>query len=1165
MKKKILLTGIHVMKMSLYAILINGIFISIVFAGGVDAQNTLKETYVRLDLKNENLLNTFMEIEHQTDFEFSYDHNILLEDFRINLSDRHISVAKALAEVAKQTNLRFRRVNKSIDVRMASKNAAIPQVEEVTVDKNISGKVKDETGEPIPGANVVVKNTTIGTITDANGEFSLQIPDDATTLVFSYVGMNEEEVEIGNRTFIEISMIPDIQSLEEIVVIGYGEVKRSDLTGSVATITNQDIREIPTNTVSQLFQGRAAGVQVTTGDAAPGGGINIRIRGTSTITGSTEPLYIIDGFPVNSDNDDLYVTGGFNENDGGPSRGNSTNKVRPNALSFINPNDIESIEILKDAAATAIYGNRGANGVIIITTKRGEVGKTKVNVNYSFGSQSIVKKIVRPDGPEWVARLTEAEINAGVAPEFVRYNGSDEFHPLAENAETHDWQDILYRTAPVHDLAVNFTGGTENTKYLFSAKYYDQEGTMVGSGYQDLQTRLNLDQNIADVVALQSNLLLSHNVNERVPTGAGFNYNAVQQALGYSPAINPDWFDTATGLWYTDPKTSGPNVYTNPLRLIEGIHDEIATNRLLGNILAKVKILESLKFTASYGIDYYDANREIYIDRTLVTAGSPTNNGEASINKVISTRTNANAYFTWNQSFDKHNLNAVIGVERVKQINSNLNVSIADFATDDLKTDNIAGGNSDNLRAGNGKTQWQSEGYFGRINYNYANKYYVSINARYDGSSVFGIDNKWKFFPSAAFAWKPTEETFLQGQEILSDLKVRLSVGQVGNGNIPAYSSQGLWTIRANRYSYGNGELVNGAALSRIQNDELQWETTTQYNLGFDARFLGGRLGFTFDYYLKNTDDLILDVVIPKSSGFKSSRQNIGSLRNTGLEFSTDYVIYDGEFHWDLNANLTFLKSEATDVGEGTTIDPNTGEPYIEVSEWQRRGGLRLYEGQPAGEIYGFVIEGVFDNQEQADNWPVDMNADRSLNQAGYWIYKDINGDGIVTEDDQTSLGTGQPDMIFGVTNRFRYKAFDLSLFIQGVTGANIVQFYGGDSDDPFYSDFWTPENQDAEVAINTTGTNGYRFLRFDNRQVQNGNYVRLKNVRLGYTVPTQNIGFLSGLNLYVNVSNLLTITGYDGYNPDVSSGGTSPFSQGFDTGVYPLARTFTFGLNANF
>ncbi|MDO6809818.1 TonB-dependent receptor [Zobellia galactanivorans] len=1162
---------LRIMRITFFLVIVA---ISSVFANDSYAQHkklSLKMTDVRLG-------EVLDKIEKESQFYFLANQESIDLERLVDIDVRNQPISSILDLVLEHTNIRYTVIEKQIvltnseiqridepHMSALAQNgiAAVHPVNTMDIGESafyqvIRGTVIDEGGQPLPGVNVLAKGTTTGTQTDFDGNYSINVPNGATTLVFSFIGLKSQEIAIDGKTVVNVTMIEDATALDEVVLVGYGAVKRSDLTGSVASISSKDISEIPTNTVSNLLQGRAAGVQVTTGDGSPGGGINIRIRGTSTITGSTEPLYIVDGFPVNSDNDDLYVSGGLNEGGGA---GNDTNKVRPNALSFINPNDIANIEILKDAAATAIYGSRGANGVVLITTKRGNIGKTKLNLNYSTGVQTIIRKIETLDGPEYVRRYTEREINGGVAPQNVRFNGSDKYHPVAEDAKTFNYQDLIYRPAITQDIALAFTGGNEKTKYLLSGKYVDQQGIMVESGYRDAQIRVNLDQKLGDFIDVKTNLLLSRSINKRVPAGAGFNYNTVTYALGQAPIHDPEWFDESTGLWYTDSKVS--QQYTNPLKILQDIDDQIFTNRLLGNVQADFRITKSLTFTGSAGIDYSDATRKFYQKRTLTYFDSPVPNGQARINGVEAVRTNTNGYFTWTNSFGDHNLNVVGGVELISQTISNLNVSIEDFATDELGTENLGGGNIETAGLSNGKRKWQTVGFFGRMNYDFKSKYYASVNVRQDGSSVFGASNKWGFFPSLALAWRPTEEDFLKDQDFVSNLKLRASIGQTGNGSLDPYSAIGLWTI-GGTYSYDD-QIVNRVNLSRISNPDLKWETTTQYNVGLDARFLNGKLGFTFDYYLKDTEDLILPVVIPKSTGFDSSIQNLGELRNTGLEFGIDAALASTEdFSWNINANVSHIESKATNVGEGTNIDPNTQEPYIEVAKWNRRGGPRLYEGQPAGQIYGYVIEGVFRDQSQADNWPVDMDPQRNLHQEGFYIYKDINGDGIITDADQESLGTGQPDYIFGLTNRFKYKAFDLSLFLQGTTGSDIVMFYSGDADKAINSDFWTPDNRDALVAVNSSSNNSRKGLTFDNRQIQDGSYLRLKNIRLGYTFP-DDIGLLGGLNIYLNASNLLTLTTYDGYNPDVNSGGGEAFSEGFDAGVYPLSRTYTLGLNFNF
>ena len=1044
----------------------------------------------------------------------------------------------------------------SVHARNSLTEAGI--TDNVSIQNIVTGTVKDASGMPLPGVNIVVKGSKQGTQTDFDGNYSLEIPQANAVLVFSYLGQKTQEIVVNGQKVINVIMEEDASQLDEVVVIGYGTVKRSDLTGSVASIKSSEITEIPNNDIVSSMQGRAAGVQITSGDGAPGGGINIRIRGTSTITGSTEPLYIIDGFPVNSDNDDLAVSGGINE---GAVEGSLPNKVRPNALQLINPQDIANIEILKDAAATAIYGSRGANGVVLITTKRGKSGKPKVAINYNLGVQSLIRKIKRRNAFDYITNLTEREINDGTAPGDVRYNGDDEFHPLAQNAQNYDWQDIIYRQAFIQDISLTFSGGNENTKYLLSGKYLDQDGIMEDNTFKNAQIRMNLDQNIGNFLSLKSNLSLNHIYDDGVPTGSGFNYNTVTATLGQSPAQNPEWFDSDTGLWYTDPKTSGASVNTNPLKVLQNVEDITKTGRILGNIQADVHITKALTLTGSVGLDYSDATRETYINRTLVFSDSRVAPGNAVLNSVEALRSNSNLYASYVNSFGDHNLNVVVGGEKTVQTISNVNINAQDFASDDLGVDNLGSGNQENLRVTNGKSKWQTIGFFGRLNYDFKNKYYVSLNARQDGSSVFGASNKWAFFPSVALAWRAGQEDFLKDSESITDLKIRASVGQTGNGNLAPYSSIGFWSIQGNQYSY-EGTGANGSSLSRISNPNLKWETTTQYNVGLDIRFLNNRLGFTADYFVKDTKDLIIPVVIPQTSGFNTSIQNVGDLRNQGFELGVDAVIMDkGNFKWNVNANVTHIKIEATNVGEGSSTDPITGEPYIEVATYPRNGGPRLYEGRPAGEIYGFVVEGVFKDQAQADAWPVDMGSSRANNKEGYWIYQDTNGDNRITDADKVSLGKGTPDFIFGFNNNFKYKNFDLSLFFQGQVGNEIYMFYGGDYDKPENSDYWTPNNRDAQVAINKS-VNGPSVSGFNSRNIQDGSYLRLKNVRLGYSFSE---GILNGFNIYLTATNLLTLTTYDGYDPAVSAGGTYAFGEGFDTGVYPTSKQFTVGLNYNF
>ncbi|GAA3612827.1 TonB-dependent receptor [Flavivirga amylovorans] len=1130
-----------------------------------------------LNMTNVKLGEVFDVIENNSQFYFLINQDLIDEDRIVSINVKKKRISNILNILLKNKQIEYvihdkqivftkpghRKLEKTPNMGVTS-NGFSTNIETSLVNiktaqtYTIKGRVTDATEQPLPGVNVLVKNTNVGTQTDFDGNYSLNIPQGASHLVFSYLGQRTQEIAITGQTVINVALEEDTARLDEVVVIGYGTAKRSDLTGSVASISSEDIMEQPNNDIVSSLQGRAAGVQIYTGDSSPGGGISIRVRGTSTITGSTEPLYIIDGFPVSSSNRDINIGGGIGE---GQAEGSTVSDVFPNALSMINPADIANIEILKDAAATAIYGSRGANGVIIITTKRGRSGKSKLSVNYSVGVSSLANKLNRLDGNLRGQIDNENEIRDGADPADVRWNGADEFHPIPGNAESFDWQDIVYRQAISQNVSLSFSGGNENTKYLLSANVIDKEGIMRETGFKDYQLRMNLDNAVGSFLNLKSSILLSTSERRQAPgAGSGFGANVVRDILSAHPLINPEWRDpTNPGVWYTDPLRQGSGTFSNPLKLLQDIDDKLIRNRLLGNISATFNLTKSLKLVGNAGIDYSDGTRKIYTKSSLTLSGSVVEGGDARLNTNELVRSNVNAYFAWDNTFNDHNFNAVVGAENTTTTISNVNLSARGFATDDLLTENFSGGNSETFNIINNKNKRDLVGFFGRLNYNYKNKYYVSLNARQDGSSVFGPKNKWGFFPSVALAWKPTEEAFLKNQELISNLKMRVSIGQTGNGDLSPYSSQGLWTIRSDRYSFG-GQAVNGVELSRIDNENLKWETTTQYNIGFDARFLNNRYGFSFDYYLKDTEDLILPVVIPETSGFSSSIQNLGTLRNRGLEFSADAVILEGDFHWDINANISFQKVFATDVKGGTNIDLRTGDPYIEVFGFPRRNGPRLYEGQDAGQLYGFVRGGVFADQAEADAAPDQING----NQEGYVWYQDIDGNGSIGDEDQVPLGKITPDYFYGFTNRFSYKSFDLSVFFQGVQGNSIIAFYGGDAGDPREANFWTPDNRITNTPINASVNGTLNSFQTTDRRVQDGSYLRLKNIRLGYTLP-QDIGIFGGLNIFLTATNLWTNTDYRGYNPDVSSGGATPFSEGFDTGIYPLAKEVTLGLNFNF
>ncbi|MCG8580147.1 MAG: TonB-dependent receptor [Bacteroidales bacterium] len=983
---------------------------------------------------------------------------------------------------------------------------------------NITGTVTDATdGSPIPGVSVFVKGTTIGTVTTPDGTYTLAVPNDASAIVFSFVGMTTQEIAFTGQSTINAVMKSDAVDVDEVIVVAYGTATKKSFTGTAAKVDAERLESKSVSNISQALQGEVAGVQVIADNGQPGSSAKIRIRGIGSINGSRDPLYIVDGAPLQGD------------------------------INAIAPSDIQSTTILKDASATAIYGSRGANGVVLITTKRGQTGEAKVNVNYSYGLQKVEKKFDRLTGPEYAQRHTEARAAGGEQP---WYDGSTFYRPLPQNAATVNWQDEVYRVAPHQVLSVSVNGGNKKSKYLLSGKVSNQEGIMINSGYKDAQVRMNLDTEISDFISVGANIAINHSKNELTTTGATVGINMVNLTLATPPTYEIDWV-AENGRWWTNPEKLYET--TNPVKFSEDVTDFLVTNRLLGNAFVDMNLTSDLKFHGSAGIDHSDGERNIYYPRTITLHNNVKPGGQGSINRKVIERKMANGYFSYNKELGEHSLAATVGAEVQNQMIKTRNMHSENFTSDNLTTNNLGEG-LDNIRVGSYKDEWQTIGFFGRVNYNFSSRYLLTANFRYDGSSRFGADNKWGFFPSIAGAWRAIEEGFMQDQITFTDLKVRASVGQTGNGDIPVYSSLGTWAISGNRYPI-NDVLGAGARLSRLANPELKWETTTQYNFGLDLGFLNNRLGVNLDYYVKNTDDLILNVVVPITSGFTSATQNVGSLKNTGFEFNVNWVVTEGKFKWDMNLNGASYRAEATDIGDNE---------YLELAAWDRWGGTRLYEGEPAGQIFGYNIIGVFKDQAQADSWPVDHGSGR--NTEGYYIYEDYNGDGKISDADRHAIGNGQPDLVYGFTNNFEWKDFELSLFFQGTYGNDIVNLSGaGDASETIENE-WTPDRREGvKYAANKTGGNGRIGLRVDNLLMRDGSYLRLKDLRLGYNIPVKNIPWIERAKVYMNATNVFTLTEYNGYSPDVSSGGTAAFGEGWDTGGYPQSKTITMGINVTF
>ncbi|MCD7978478.1 MAG: TonB-dependent receptor [Tannerellaceae bacterium] len=1001
-----------------------------------------------------------------------------------------------------------------------------PFTPEPQQQKRVSGTVLDERNEPIIGVNVVVKGTTEGSITDYDGKFSLEVPSNAV-LQFSYIGYIPVEVTIGNQSVLNIRMVEDSQAIDEVIVIGYGTVKKSNLTGAVSSVKTTEIQQTPMTSIDQGLVGRASGVQVTQTSGMPGAVASIRVRGSSSLQGGNEPLYVIDGFPV-------YSGDGFGETGG---------KTKVSGLSTINPSDIESIEILKDASATAIYGARAANGVVLITTKSGKKGRDIVTFESSFGIQKLVKKMDLLDAQEYAVLVNEAYTNDGLSP----YYDAARLSEIAKLGKGTDWQDELYRTAISQNYQLTFSGGDDKTLYAISGGYLNQEGIIINSDFKRYSLRLNLDRQVSNTFKVGTHISGSHTISKSPATDAGGESGAVNGALKMNP-IQPVYTEDGE---YTQVNVPGILV-PNPIATAKEEIYNNATSRFLGDVYAEWELLPDLKAKVSAGADimYLKSNRytpsNIYQSQGQAKA-------EVGVRRSINWL-NENIV-TWNKNIQNTHYFNVLGGFTIQRNNiEKVSATSSDFVNDILTYHNLGAGSVYGQPESSAE-QWSLLSYLARVNYSYQDKYLASVNARIDGSSRFGTNNKYGFFPSGSLAWRMTEEEFMESLTgVLSNLKVRASYGFTGNTEIGVYES--LATLNNNSWTIGN-QLVSGFYPDRIPNPDLKWERTGQFDIGVDAGFLDNRLRLTADYYRKKTVDLLYNVAIPSASGYESMLQNIGSVENKGVELSIESDNFRGAFYWNTSFNISFNRNKVLELG---------GESYKEMEESDshlKTGSIRrLIVGQPIGVFYGYRFDGIFQNEAEC----AAQTSSASPIGVGLRRYKDLNGDGMVDAgNDREIIGDANPDFFGGLTNTFGYKGFELNVFLQYSYGNDIFNYNameleaptGGQNVYKALVNRWTPENPSNLYPKASTNRN----LLVSDRFVEDGSYLKLKTVSLSYSFPKLKFKHIGGLRVYVTGQNLLTWTKYRGYDPEVSYRGASTLEAGEDYGGYPQSRTFMFGV----
>ncbi len=986
------------------------------------------------------------------------------------------------------------------------------------INASLIGKVIDATTkEPIQGVTVQLEAVTHSVQTDNQGNFQFVTGQKLPfTLILSFLGYEEKRLVVNSSPAV-IELTPASADLDEVVVVGYGTQKRRDLTGSVATLPDKLLKQ-PVSSLDQTLKGGISGVQVTQTSGQPGGGVSIRIRGGASIQGGNEPLYVIDGFPVYNQTESTGVGSG----------------TPVNPLASISPTDIESIEVLKDAAATAIYGSRGANGVILVTTKKGRAGHVQLSYDGSFGAQNVLKQIDVLNAHDFAVLRNEALYDANPSLGAYQYRTKAEIDQLGAGT---NWQKEAFQSGKVYNQQLSLSGGAEKIQYYLGANYFDQDGVIINTNFKRIGFRSNIDANPFDRLQVGANLSVNKTNAQIAPTG-------IVNALLIMPSTATVY--EANGAYTL--RNPFENIFANPIATLKETTNTSQGLRILGTSFAQYRILKGLQAKVLVGVDLNSRDDKYYLP-SYIYEGAGTK-GKASLGNFDGTSWLNENTLNYTGSIGQHNFNALLGVTQQESKNDIFNAGAENFVTDELLFNSLQSG-STIVRPSSDSYSWVLHSYLARINYNYANKYYVSASLRRDGSSRFGADNKWGNFPSVALSWRVANESFFK--EIfpaLNDFKIRTSFGTTGNQEIGQYQS--LSTLYSLNYLFGNN-VVAGFAPQRIPNKNLGWESTLQYDGGFDISLLNNRLQFTADYYYKKTKDLLLNVEIPWTSGYATSLQNFGSVSNRGLELSLKSRNLQGRVSWNTDINFSFNRNKVLTIGEGASS-------YIS-------GNYIIKVGEPIGTFYGTVTDGILQVGEENSKGKFTGNA---TPKAGDRLYKDIDGDGqFTTANDRTIIGNAQPDFIFGLTNSISYKGFDLSFLIQGTVGndllninrQNLEMFTGQQNASSDALTRWTPSNPSQlypRAKLDPAPV-------FSNQFVESGSFVRLKSLHFGYNFPKEWLqgASIKNLNLYLTAQNLLTWTKYKGFDPEVTSG--SNVQIGTDSGIYPAARSISAGISLTF
>ena len=1100
-----------IMKLNFFLILLTVLQLS----ANVSAQNT------RLDLKMKNatIAQIFDEIERQSEVYFFYNKSQIDENRTISVDYRNKTIDEILKAMVSDLNLTYEIAGKNIIIKAV--NPAGNGFQQSGI--KVKGAVKNASGESLPGVTVLVKGTTNGTITDTDGVYNLtNVPGDAT-LVFSFVGMKKIEIGVAGKSTIDAVLEDETIGLDEVVAVGYGVMRKKDVTGAMASIGTDKVDKGTVKSVDQMLQGRSSGVYMVQSSGMPGAASTVRIRGGNSISGGNEPLYVIDGIPI-------Y-----------PSASSSQTSLSP--LNTIAVSDIESIEILKDASSTAIYGARGANGVILVTTKHGKSGRTNVSFDTYLGLQSPRKTYDLLNASEYEKFVNEAEVNGG---------GKKIYDETVTPVNT-DWQDLCLNTKALsQNYALTISGGDAKTRFLTTVNYIDQTGIIKATDLQKLTLRVNLDKEITSKLKLAMNISLAQvNTNRAGNSVLG----SMVTASPNIPIYNEDGS-------YTNKNMIG-ETFSNPVAVINDYINWNKTFRTLSNASADWRIIDGLTLKSTLGVDLDFGDQQSYSPMT--TTGGQSTNGDANVSSSKTYMWVNENTLTYEKTLGKHRINVLAGLTQQTSKYQSLGAESQQFLNDNLAMYDLSSGTV-TIPSTTSTTEWSLLSYLGRINYNYNEKYLTTVSLRADGSSRFGKNNRWGYFPSAAFAWRASEEEFVKSLGIFSNLKVRLSYGWTGNQDgIGIYPSMALLGKKA--YALGETKYM-GYGPTQVANYNLKWETTAQSDLGIEMGFFDNKVNLSADLYYKKTHDLLLRTQIPSTSGYNSGLKNIGEVENRGLELSLNVVPVNRRIRWEADLNVTFNRNKVISLGEVNSIIPSSpGETSAGLNN-----SRLLQVGEPLGIFYGYVGDGVFGTNDN-----IAASAQPTA-KPGDIRFKDISGpngvpDNIISDYDRQIIGCAQPKFYGGITNTFTYKNFDLSIFmvwsygndIYNATKADMEGLQGSINQFRSILNRWTPDNQNTNIprAVNVKLTSrSWDYL------IEDGSFLRVQNINLGYKLPESLISgskIIRSARIYTSLQNFLTFTNYSGLDPEVSKYGQDNLGMGYDYYAYPMSKTVLLGLTVNF